>query len=234
VTHAGAPCPVDVKRAMIAWLGPIVYEYYASSEGGGTRVTSEEWLARPGTVGRVVPGGAIRILDDDGRELRPGETGRVFMLLREPFEYHNDPDKTAGAIVDGFFTVGDVGYLDEDGYLFLRDRSSEIIISGGVNIYPAEIEHVLLQHPAVRDVAVIGVPDAEWGESVKAVVERMPGPASEDELARELLEHCAVHLAKFKCPRTVDFVDELPRLDNGKLYKRKVRDAYWTERERAI
>jgi long-chain acyl-CoA synthetase len=219
---------------MIEWFGPIINEYYAASEGGGTRVTSAEWLQRPGTVGRVTPGGDIRILDDEGRDLPAGETGRVFMLLREPFEYHNDPEKTAGAIVDGYFTVGDVGYLDQDGYLFLRDRSAELIISGGVNIYPAEAEQALLQHPAVRDVAVIGVPDPEWGEAVKAVVELMPSNRPSDTLARELVEHCQARLAKYKCPRSVDFVEELPRLDNGKLYKRKVREAYWIDRERAI
>jgi long-chain acyl-CoA synthetase len=234
VTHAGAPCSIDVKRAMIEWLGPIVNEYYASSEGGGTRVTSEEWLARPGTVGRATPGGEIKILDDDGRELPRGETGRVFMLLREPFEYHNDPDKTASTITDGYFTVGDIGYLDEEGYLFLRDRSSEVIISGGVNIYPAEAEHVLLTHPAVRDVAVIGVPDHQWGESVKAVVELMNGADAGEALEAELLDHCQQQLAKFKCPRSVDFVEHLPRLDNGKLYKRKLRDQYWVGHERAI
>ena len=234
VTHAGAPCAPDVKRSMIEWFGPIINEYYAASEGGGTRVTSAEWLERPGTVGRVTPGGDIRILDDDGHQLPAGETGRVFMLLREPFEYHNDPEKTAKAIIDGYFTVGDIGYLDHDGYLFLRDRSSELIIAGGVNIYPAEAEQALLQHPSVRDVAVIGVPDPEWGESVKAVVELMPTFQASDELASELLEHCQAQLAKYKCPRTIDFVDELPRLDNGKLYKRKVRERYWSDRERAI
>jgi len=234
VAHAGAPCPVDVKRRMIEWLGPIINEYYAASEGGGTRVSSEEWLQRPGTVGRATPGGGIKILGDDGNELAPGETGRVFMLMREPFHYHNDAEKTAGAIVGDYFTVGDIGYLDDDGYLFLRDRSADVIISGGVNIYPAEAEAALLGHDAVRDAAVVGVPDPDWGEAVRAVVQLMPGIEPSDHLAHELIAHCQERLSKFKCPRAVDFVADLPRLDNGKLYKRMIRDRYWTGSDRAI
>lgn len=227
VLHGAAPCPVSVKQRLIAWLGPIVHEYYAATEGMGCMVDSPTWLSKPGTVGQPEPG-HIRILGDDGREQPPGEVGTVY--LRAPddgrFSYYKDPAKTAKAYVGSHYTLGDMGYLDSDGYLFLTDRSAHLIISGGVNIYPAEVEATLLTHPAVADVGVIGVPNEEWGEEVKAVVLLHAGEAASDELAHTLIEHCRSHLAHFKCPRSVDFVSELPRHDNGKLYKQKLREAY--------
>jgi long-chain acyl-CoA synthetase len=229
VLHGAAPCPVPVKQAIIDWWGPVVVEYYAATEGVGTWVTSEEWLRKPGTVGRPAEVDHIRILDDTGAsELPPGEVGTVF--LKAPttgrFDYFKDPDKTEGSYRDDYYTMGDVGFLDEDGYLFLTDRSANLIISGGVNIYPAEVEAELVVHPAVADVAVIGVPDDEWGESVLAVVELRPGQEASDMLAAELIEHCRARLARFKCPKRVDFIDQLPRSDAGKLYKRRLRDQY--------
>jgi len=235
VIHAAAPCPVDVKRRMLAWWGPVIHEYYAASEGGGTLVTPEEWLRYPGTVGRAWPGAEIRILDDAGNPKPAGEPGTVYMALGvQDFEYHGDREKTAASRREGFFTVGDIGYVNEDGYLFLCDRKTDMIISGGVNIYPAEIEAVLLAHPKVEDVAVFGIPDGEWGEEVKAVVQPAPGVESGPALSAELLAFSAEHLAKYKCPRSVDFMAELPRDPNGKLFKRKLRDPYWQGRERAI
>ncbi len=235
VIHAAAPCPVDVKRRMLAWWGPVIYEYYAASEGGGTLVGPEEWLRYPGTVGRAWPSSEIRILDDDGSAMPTGEPGTVYMALgTQDFEYHGDKQKTAANRRDGFFTVGDVGYLNADGYLFLCDRKTDMIISGGVNIYPAEVESALLTHPKVGDVAVFGIPDEDWGEQVKAVVEPAAGVAPGPALAEELLAFCAANVAKYKCPRSIDFVAEMPRDPNGKLYKRKLRDPYWQGRERAI
>lgn len=233
--HAAAPCPVDVKKRMLEWWGPVVYEYYAASEGGGTLVTPEEWISKPGTVGRAWAGSAIRILDDEGNECAAGIPGTVYMALgTADFEYHGDKNKTAANRRDGFFTVGDIGFLDEDGYLFLCDRKIDMIIAGGVNIYPTEIENALLTHPKVGDAAVFGIPNEDWGEEVKAAIEPAagvePGPALEEELA----EFCRVTLAKYKCPRSFDFVREMPRDPNGKLYKRKLRDPYWKDRERAI
>ena len=227
--HAAAPCPVDVKHRMIEWWGTVIDEYYAASEGGGTLVTTEEWLTKPGTVGRAWPISEIAIFDDaGGRVLEPGVVGTVFMSMQSGgFEYHKDKAKTDENRVGDFFTVGDVGLIDEDGYLFLRDRKIDMIISGGANIYPAEIENVLLMHPKVGDAAVFGIPEEDWGEEVKAVVEPAsgvePGPALRD----EILAFCADRLAKFKVPKSVDFVEELPRDPNGKLYKRKLRDPYW-------
>jgi long-chain acyl-CoA synthetase len=234
VLHAAAPCPVEVKRRMLEWWGPVIYEYYGASEGGGTLVKPDEWLRRPGTVGRAWQGAEVRILDDAGRPCAPGEIGTVYMKLLADFEYGGDPEKTRANRIDGFFTVGDVGYLDEEGWLFLRDRKIDMIISGGVNVYPAEVEAALLSHPAVGDVAVFGIPDDDWGEQVKAVVEPAAGATPGPELARELVEYCRTRLAGFKCPRSVDFVEALPRDLNGKLYKRKLRDPFWQGRERAI
>ncbi len=235
VIHAAAPCPVDVKRRMMEWWGPVIYEYYAATEGGGTYVNPAEWLEHPGTVGRPFPGAEIRIYDDDGHECPAGQPGTVYMGSPiGQFEYHNDPKKTAETRRDGLFTVGDVGYLTSDGWLYLCDRKSDMIISGGVNIYPAEIEAVLLSHPKVGDAAVIGVPNDEWGEEVRAVVEPASGVTADEGLAQDLLAHCREHLASFKCPRAVDFRAELPRYPTGKLYKRLLRDEYWQGAERSI
>jgi long-chain acyl-CoA synthetase len=235
VIHAAAPCPVDVKRRMLEWWGPVIYEYYAASEGGGTLVTPAEWLERPGTVGRAWPGSEVRVLDDEGHARPTGEPGTVFLALgTQDFEYHGDKKKTDANRRDGFFTVGDVGYLDAEGYLFLCDRKTDMIISGGVNIYPAEIEAVLLTHPSVGDAAVFGIPDEDWGEQVKAVIEPAPGVEPSPRLAEQLVEFCMGRLAKYKCPRSVDFVAAMPRDPNGKLYKRRLRDPYWQGRERAI
>lgn len=233
VTHAGAPCPVQVKSRMIEWLGPIVNEYYASSEGAaGTAITSEEWLRKPGSVGR--PRARLQIVDEDGNECPPNVPGAVYLESIWEWEYHKDADKTASAFRGDLFTVGDIGYLDEDGYLFLCDRSSELIISGGANIYPREVEDVLLTHPAVGDAAVIGAPDDEWGERVVAVVEPAVGVEGGAELADELIELCRDRLAHFKCPRQVDFTDSLGRDPNGKLRKHLVRDRYWVGHDRKI
>jgi long-chain acyl-CoA synthetase len=228
VVHAAAPCPVEVKRTMIDWWGPIINEYYSSTEGAGiTWITSTEWLQRPGSVGRAMAGEAF-ILDDEHRVLPTGEIGTVWFGGAPEFTYHNDPDKTAEARdADGRASVGDVGYLDEDGYLFLTDRKAFMIISGGVNIYPQESENVLINHPKVVDVGVIGVPDAEMGEAVKAVVQPVDWAAAGAELEAELLAYCREHLASFKCPRSIDFDRELPRLDTGKLYKKALRARYW-------
>jgi len=235
VIHAAAPCPVEVKRRMLEWWGPVIYEYYAASEGGGTLVTPEEWLKYPGTVGRAWPSSEIRVLGDDGNPCPPGQPGTVYMALGvQDFEYHGDEQKTAANRRDGFFTVGDVGYLNEDGYLFLCDRKIDMIISGGANIYPSEIESVLLTHPKVADAAVFGIPDEDWGEQVKAVIEPAPGIKPGAALADEIIAYCVERIAKFKCPRSVDFIAEMPRDPNGKLYKRKLRDPYWQNRDRAI
>jgi len=228
VLHGAAPCPTWVKQAMIDWWGPIFMEYYAATEGLGTWVNSDEWLRKPGTVGKPVPSDAIRVLDEHGRDCAPEVVGAVYLkaLAASRFHYYKDSAKTTASYRGDHYTLGDVGYLDRDGYLFLTDRSANLIISGGVNIYPAEIEAELLAHPAVGDVAVIGVPDAEWGEIVLAVIEAQVGVAPSEELASELVEYCRAHLASFKCPRRVDFTDQLPRHDNGKLYKERLRAAY--------
>ncbi|HYC57676.1 MAG TPA: acyl-CoA synthetase [Candidatus Binatia bacterium] len=233
--HAAAPCPVDVKQRMLKWWGPVVYEYYAASEGGGTLVTPQEWLQKPGTVGRAWAGSAIRILDDDGNELPARAPGTVYMALgTAEFEYHKDKAKTDANRRDGFFTVGDIGYLDEDGYLFLCDRKIDMIIAGGVNIYPTEIENTLLSHPKVGDAAVFGIPNDDLGEEVKAVIEPAAGIEPDQTLAAELDVFCKERLAKYKTPRSYDFVTEMPRDPNGKLFKRKLRDPYWAGRERRI
>jgi long-chain acyl-CoA synthetase len=227
VIHGAAPCPVPVKAAMITWLGPVLHEYYAATEGLGTWVDSTAWLERPGTVGRPVADMVV-VLDDDGERTAPGQIGTVH--LKAPpvgrFEYFKAEEKTASAYRDRYFTLGDVGYVDDEGWLFLTDRSANLIISGGVNVYPAEVDAVLLTHPAVGDAATIGVPHPEWGEEVKAVVELRPGAVPSAALADELIALCRTELAGYKCPRSVDFVDHLPREDNGKIYKRKLRDRY--------
>jgi len=236
MVHAAAPCPPDIKRRMIEWWGPTVDEYYAASEGGGTTVFAAEWLEHPGTVGRAWSYSEIAIFDDEGTRLtEPHQIGTVYMKMSAgTFEYYKDKEKTRKNRIGDFFTVGDVGELDEDGWLFLRDRKIDMIISGGANIYPSEIESVLLTHPQIGDAAVFGVPNEDWGEEVKAVIEPAEGAVAGPELERDILEFCAGRLARFKTPKTIDFVDELPRDPNGKLYKRKLRDPYWEGRQRAI
>ncbi|HEY6429141.1 MAG TPA: AMP-binding protein [Acidimicrobiales bacterium] len=234
VIHAAAPCPVPVKEQMIEWFGPILLEYYAASEGnGGTFIDSVDWLAHPGSVGKALVV-TIHILDDSGAECPVGTPGTVWFSGANDFSYWRDPQKTAAAMRDGgdgvrMSTVGDVGYLDEEGYLYLTDRKAHMIISGGVNIYPAEAENVLVTHPLVLDAAVIGVPDEDLGESVKAVVQLVDGVDGSEEVERTLVAFCRDHLAHYKCPRSVDFVEELPRLPTGKLYKGPLRERYWAD-----
>ncbi len=236
IIHAAAPCPVPVKEQMIEWFGPILLEYYAATEGNGaTFITSEDWLAHKGSVGRGVLS-EVRILDDDGHPCPVGTPGTVWFAGATDFEYFGDPEKTASSRRDGgkTSTVGDVGYLDSDGYLFLTDRKAHMIISGGVNIYPQETENLLVTHPAVLDAAVIGVPNDDLGEEVKAVVQPVEGVTGDEDLERQLIAFCREHLAHFKCPRTVDFVDELPRLPTGKLYKGVLREQYWADHSTRI
>jgi long-chain acyl-CoA synthetase len=226
--HAAAPCPVPIKEQMIEWWGPIIHEYYAGTEGNGfTAINSEDWLDHKGSVGRALVG-EIHIVGEDGSERGPGEPGTIYFGGGAEFEYHNDPEKTASSRDDrGWSTLGDVGYLDDDGYLYLTDRKAYMIISGGVNIYPQEAENVLTMHPKVADVAVIGVPNEEFGEEVKAIVQPMDMADAGPTLERELIDFCRQHLAGLKCPRSVDFEEELPRAPTGKLYKRLLRDRYW-------
>ena len=228
--HAGAPCPPDIKRQMIDWWGSIIHEYYASTEGCGlTWITSEEWLAHPGSVGRAMIGD-VHIVGDDGEELPPGATGAVAFSDGPAFEYHNDPAATAGATDErGWQRFGDIGHVDSGGFLYLTDRASYVIITGGVNVYPQETENVLQSHPAVMDAAVFGVPSVEWGEKVKAVVQPVSLPPSDSgraALEAELLAHCHAQLADVKCPRSIDLRADLPRHDTGKLYKRLLKDEY--------
>ena len=233
--HAAAPCPVPVKWAMLDWWGDCVYEYYAATEGGGTIATPQAWRGHPGTVGTPWPNSELLIVDDDHEPVPPGTPGTIYMKMGGlSFEYKGDPDKTAANRLKDHFTVGDIGYLDEEGYLFLCDRKADMIISGGTNIYPAEIENELMVHPKIADVAVFGIPDDEWGEQIKAVVEPAEGVTPGPELATELLSSLEGRLAKMKWPRSVDFIEHMPREANGKLLKRKLRDPYWKGRDRAI
>ena len=235
VIHAAAPCPADVKRQMIDWLGPVIWEYYAGSEGNGmTVIDTPGWLSHPGSVGRAISG-AVHIVDESGRELPPGQDGLIY-FEGTAFEYHNDPAKTAGSRDErGWSTLGDIGHLDADGFLYLSDRRTDLIISGGVNLYPREIEEALIGHPAVADVAVIGLPDPEMGQSVLAIVQPAAdtadtagatadgAAAGSPELAAELIAYCRSHLASFKCPRSIEFVTALPRTPTGKLLRRQLR-----------
>jgi acyl-CoA synthetase (AMP-forming)/AMP-acid ligase II len=232
--HGGAPCPVEVKRQMMGWWGPILHEFYGGSEGAAyVACGPEEWLARPGTVGRSLRG-RMHVLAEDGSELPAGETGEIWFEGGQAFEYHNDPGKTADARrSDGRTTLGDIGHVDADGYLFLTDRKAFTIVSGGVNIYPQEAENVLAGHPGVADVAVFGIPNAEFGEEVKAVVVPVDPSGANSTFEAELVRYCRERLAAYKCPRSVDFRTEVPRGDNGKLYKRALRDEYLTKERRA-
>jgi acyl-CoA synthetase (AMP-forming)/AMP-acid ligase II len=231
VLHAAAPCPPEVKRRMIGWWGPIIEEFYAGTEGGGmTWINSQQALAHPGSVGPAI-WGEIHVCDDEGKDLPSGEDGVIwFGGTPNAFEYHNDPVKTKETINErGWTTLWDVGHLDDEGYLYLTDRKTFMIVSGGVNIYPQEVENILVMHPAVADVAVIGVPDPDMGEQVKAVVQPAAGVTPDETLAEELLAYCRDNLSRYKCPRTLDFTDALPRGENGKLYKKQLRAAYWSE-----
>ena len=227
VLHAAAPCPIDTKRQMLEWFGPVVYEYYGATEGGGSLIKPKEWLEHPGAGGRAWEGAEIHVFDDDGEPCPPGTPGTIYMLLMQDFEYRGDKKKTADNRRGNLFTVGDIGFLDEDGYLFLCDRKIDMIISGGVNIYPAEIENTLMGHPDVVDVAVFGIPNKEWGESVKAVVQLTDGLAPTPDLEKQIIEYCTAHIAKYKVPRSVDFSAALPRDGSGKLHKRTLRAPYW-------
>jgi long-chain acyl-CoA synthetase len=236
--HGAAPCSHGVKRAMIEWWGPKISEYYGSTEGAIiSTISSEEWLAHPGSLGKPMANVEIRIVKEDGSVAGPGEEGQLYFSnpMGTDFEYHKDPEKTRNAHLEpGIFTVGDVGHLDSDGYLFMSDRKIDMIISGGVNIYPAEIEGVLVAHAAVADAAVFGVPNEEFGEEVKAAVELTSGHTPSAALAEELVEHCRKHLAGYKAPRSIDFEETLPRHPTGKLFKRLLRAPYWEGRDRRI
>lgn len=227
VIHAAAPCPAEVKRRMLDWLGPAVYEYYAASEGiCFFAIGPQEWLAHPGSVGRALRG-VPHILDDDGTELPPGEIGQIWIDTPTAFDYHNDAAKTASVVNDkGWRTIGDMGSVDADGYLYLADRRTDLIISGGVNIYPREIEEAMVMHPDVADVAVIGIPDEEMGQRVMAVVQLRDAAIEEDEIRRSLLDHLAGQLARFKLPKEIEFVPDLPRLPSGKILRRALRARY--------
>jgi acyl-CoA synthetase (AMP-forming)/AMP-acid ligase II len=233
--HAAAPCPIPVKEQMIDWWGPVIHEYYAGTEGNGfCYCNSEEWLAHKGTVGRGLTA-PVLILDEEGNEVPVGEEGTIYFGATPAgriFEYHNDPDKTAGSYRDdGSSTLGDIGKVDADGFLYLTDRKANMIITGGVNVYPQETENVLVVHSAVADAAVIGVPNEDFGEEVKAIVQLADPSAAGPEMERTLIAHCREHLADVKCPRSIDFRDELPRHPTGKLYKRLLKDEYWAGHE---
>ncbi|GAA3946643.1 fatty-acid--CoA ligase FadD4 [Actinomadura viridis] len=233
--HAAAPCPVPIKQRMLDWWGDCIWEYYAATEGGGTIASPQEWREHPGTVGKAWPISELLIVDDDGNEVPAGEPGTIYMKMAgTEFEYKGDREKTEKNRLKGFFTVGDIGYLTGDGFLFLSDRKADMIISGGANIYPAEIENEIVLHPKVADVAVFGIPDEEWGEQIKAVVEPAAGVAPGPELAAEILGALEGRLARMKWPRSIDFIEVMPREPNGKLLKRKLRDLYWKDHERAI
>jgi long-chain acyl-CoA synthetase len=234
VIHAAAPCPADVKRAMIEWWGPVIYEFYGSTESGAvTFATSEDALKKPGTVGKIAPGAELRFIGDDGRVLPEGEIGEIYSRIagNPDFTYHNKPEKRAEINLDGFITSGDVGYIDQDGYVFICDRKRDMVISGGVNIYPAEIEAVLHTVPGVHDCAVFGIPDAEFGEALMAVVEPQPGAMLD---LAEIRAHLKALLADYKVPKQIEVTKQLPREDSGKIFKRRLRDPYWEREGRQI
>jgi long-chain acyl-CoA synthetase len=233
--HAAAPCPIAVKQAMIDWFGPVIQEYYAGSEGNGmTFINSADWLTHPGSVGTAKLG-ILHILDDDGNELPPRQEGTIYFEGATNFEYHDDPEKTAaGRNAQGWSTLGDVGWVDEEGYLYLTDRKSFMIISGGVNVYPQEIENHLISHPMVQDVAVIGGPHDEMGEEVIAVVQPVDMAEANDDLRDSIIKYAREKLSGVKIPRRIDFRAELPRHDTGKLYKRLLRDEYWANKDSRI
>ncbi|MFZ0767948.1 MAG: AMP-binding protein [Acidimicrobiales bacterium] len=238
VIHGAAPCPIPVKQAMLAWWGPIVTEYYGATESGFlTIIHALEWLEHPGSLGKPLPSSELFIVDDEERHVGAGEVGQIYFKNRSgaDFRYHKADEKTHEAhLTPGMGTTGDVGYVDGGGYLFMSDRKIDMIISGGVNIYPAEIENVLLMHPAVADAAVFGIPDEEMGEQVKAAVELAPGAVGSAELAAELIEYVRENLAGYKAPKSIDFEEHLPRQPTGKLYKRLLRDPYWESSGRSI
>jgi long-chain acyl-CoA synthetase len=236
VTHSAAPCPVEIKRQMIAWWGPIIWEMYGATEGGGTSVSSEEWLKYPGTVGRAIAGAQICIFDDQGKELPPGNVGTIYMARAtgDTLEYKNDPEKTKAAHLGKYFTVGDLGYLNDDGYLFISDRKIDMIICGGANIYPIEIESQLILHPQVVDCAVFGIPSDAFGEVVHAVVQLSKQSDATAELKHDLLKFLSKHLAAYKLPQSLEFATALPRDPSGKLRKRLLRDSFWKNSGRAI
>ena len=236
VVHAAAPCPVETKLRMLDWWGECIWEYYAATEGGGTLVGPDEWRRFPGTVGRPWPNAEVIVVGEDGQELPPGESGAVYMKMTssQRFEYHKDERKTTDGRLGDFFTVGDVGYLNEEGYLFLNDRARDMIIVGGVNIYPAEIEAAMQQCSLVGDVAVFGIPDEDLGEKIKAVVEPAPGVEPGEATRQAILDFLGGRLAKQRHPHSLDFSEALPRDPNGKLYKRRLRDPYWEGRTRRI
>jgi len=228
--HAAAPCPIDVKEKMIAWWGPKIHEYYAGTENNGfCAIDTPQWLKHKGSVGKAILG-TIRICDENGKEVPSGQEGEVYFSDGHDFSYHNDPEKTnACRNQKGWTTLGDIGMVDDEGFLYLTDRKSFVIISGGVNIYPQEVENTIIAHPEVADVAVIGVPNAEFGEEVKAVVQPIAMSMAGASLAEEIIEFCKKRLSKIKCPRSVDFMEKLPRQPTGKLFKRLLKDRYWAE-----
>ena len=237
ITHGAAPCPPEVKRATIEWLGPVLNEYYAGSEGGvGFVINSEEWLRKPGSVGRRPRPEVAKILDEDGADCPVGVPGAIYLQLAAQggFEYFKDPGKTDANRRDGYFTMGDVGYLDADDYLFLTGRNAETIIAGGVNIYPQEIDNELIKHPAVEDSCTVGIPHPEWGEEVRAVIQLKSGEIPSEALKQEILAYATARLAKFKVPRSIDFAETLPRSEAGKIQRNKVRAPYWEGRSRQI
>jgi long-chain acyl-CoA synthetase len=236
IMHGAAPCPAHVKQAMMDWFGPVIYEYYSSTEGGGVFVGPHDWLRKPGTVGKAVPGVEVKLLDNDGNPVPQGQEGLIYVKapVTGRFEYYKEPAKTDASYRDDWFTLGDMGRLDADGDLFLTGRTAELIISGGVNIYPVEIDEVLIRHEGVADAAVVGVPNEDWGEEIKAVVELKPGWKPSPETSQSILDFAKEKLPGFQRPRTVDFVDALPRNAAGKVLRAQVRAPYWKGRSRSI